>query len=76
MTAILQELLSELEYEEIPVAIYLSTGELGPKYDMLVLGLQERQVMKILASLTAHPLDVIEERFKNVGDLGDIIYEI
>ncbi|RMG25075.1 MAG: ATP-dependent DNA ligase [Methanobacteriota archaeon] len=76
MTAILEELLSELLLEEIPPAIYLSTGELGPKYDMLVLGLQERQVMKILASLTAHPLDEIEEQFKVIGDLGDIIQNL
>lgn len=76
MTAILQDLLKELQPDEIPPAIYLSTGELGPKYDILVLGLQERQVMKIMANLTAHPLEDIENRFKTIGDLGDIIFKL
>ncbi len=76
MISILHELLDILSIEEIPPAVYLSTGELGPKYDVMVLGFQEKSVMKILSNLTMVPLDVIDKKFKEVGDLGDIVFSI
>ncbi len=76
MIDILSELLGKLEHEEIPPTIYLTTGELGPKYDMIILGLQEKQVMKIISDLTGHSVAKIKERFDKLGDLGDLIYEM
>lgn len=70
MTEILAELFREVSEEEIPVVVYLSLGQLRPKFDRLEMGLAEKMVIRAIAQSTSLDLHTVVGEYKQIGDLG------
>ena len=72
MTAILKELLERLSSSEIGPSIYMSTGELGPKYNSLNTGIRERFALKIYGVIANITTKSAQNLFNEIGDVGDL----
>ncbi len=70
---ILAKLIGKMEGEELKQAIYLALGRLGPLYDSLELNLAEKMAVRVVAWATGVVEKEVWERYKEVGDLGDVI---
>jgi DNA ligase-1 len=70
MTAIIAELIEKSSNKESSKIIYLSQGLLGPEYKKLELGLGEKLVEQSIAKVTGYSQKEVEEKFKELGDLG------
>lgn len=74
MTAILADLFSHADADEIDKICYLLLGELAPAYRGLDFQIAEKMMMAVLAAAYERSPDDIRRRFKTQGDLGDVAY--
>ena len=73
-TRILAEFLPRLKsHEEF---VYLLRGRVFADYDVREFGISTQLVLKAIARASGLPLDAVEERFKKIGDLGDVASEV
>lgn len=71
ITAILAELLSELEGSELRRACYIALGELQPRYNTLNFNIAEKMMIRaIKQALPQITLEKIEKVYSETGDLG------
>lgn len=70
------EMIQRLSPDEVPFALYLMLGILGPAYDTVEFGLSD----KLVARAVAHALDRktkdIEQAYKQIGDLGTVYAQL
>ncbi len=76
MRDIIAELLRKVHGDELRYTIYITVGRLGPRYDSLVLGIRERLALKILSSINGVPIEVLQNKFNEIGDIGDLVTQI
>lgn len=72
ITKILAQLLSKLEKEEIEAAVFLSLGDLGPRYDNPDTGLSDRMMIRVIARAFSKKDEEVSRLFKSQGDLGQV----
>mgnify|MGYP001598551054 CR=1 FL=1 len=73
---ILAAFLKKLEKEEQAEWIYLLRGKVVPDYDTREFGISEKLAIKAMSSAFGVTGEQIIERYRNVGDLGDIGAEL
>ncbi|NMB57108.1 ATP-dependent DNA ligase [Candidatus Beckwithbacteria bacterium] len=74
MTNVLAELFKKAEPSEIDKICYLSLGILAPKYEGIELNLAEKMMLRALAQVLNLPILQIQQKFKEVGDLGEAFF--
>lgn len=75
-TEILAAFLKKLEKEGNAEWIYLLRGKAMPDYDMREFGISEKLAIKAMSSAFGVTGEKIVERYRKVGDLGDIASEL
>jgi DNA ligase-1 len=73
-TSILADFLKKLKKED-PKIIYLLAGRVVPDYDTRELGISEQLTIKAIAHSFGIKEEKVSERFKKIGDLGEIAQE-
>ncbi len=76
MTDILKNLIEESKQNDIRIAIYLSLGTLKAPFEDLKFNFAEKQMIKTLSILFEEDLNIIQEIYGKMGDLGDVAYEL
>jgi len=76
ITAILAELFHQSSVEEIDKICYLLLGRLAPQYRSIEFNLAEKMMIRILAFAFKKGEEEIKKKFKQVGDLGDVAYQL
>jgi DNA ligase 1 len=75
-TGVLVELFTKLAPEEIEEAVWLSMGALGPAYETIEFQVADKTIIKVVSDITALSIAEVEEKYKEVGDLGEIVMQI
>lgn len=70
MSEILGELFRKAGAEEVDKVIYLLHGRLGPPFENIEFGVDERLILLALISATGRSADDVERLYKARGDLG------
>ncbi len=71
MIALLVELFRKTPAEVIDKVIYLMQGKLYPDWmELPELGIGEKLIMRAISMATGFPINVVENEFKKLGDLG------
>lgn len=70
MTAILADLLAKVPPAEMTAVVRLLQGAVAPDWEGLELGLAEKQILKVLASVAGGKGPSPEEVYREKGDLG------
>lgn len=73
---LIRTLLTKLEPEEIAPVVYMTSGELGPRYATFNLGIKTRIATQIIAQAVGRSDQFVTEKFQEIGDLGDVIYNL
>ena len=73
MTEILAQMLKEAQTEEVDQMVYLALGMLRPKYEGIEFNLAEKMMIRVLSTAYGVELKKVEQEFKKVGDLGEIV---
>jgi DNA ligase 1 len=76
MTQIISELFKKTSSEEIDKIIYLLQGKIAPEHKGIKLGLGERYVELALAKSMGYELNIVQKKFSQKGDLGDVAEEL
>ena len=76
MTRHLAELYREADGEEIDQIVYLSLGNLRPKFEGVEFNLGEKMILRAIGAAYETPLKKIEEEYKKVGNLGQVIQRL
>jgi DNA ligase 1 len=76
ITDVLVDLLKKLDVKESSEAVYLILGGLAPKFKKIDFNLAEKQVMKAIARESEMDLLKINNLYKTVGDLGELVSQI
>lgn len=76
ITAILSDLFSKTQEEEINKVVYLSLGAMGPNYEGVVLQLAEKMIVRAIALANKVENDEVLKKYKQVGDLGIVAEEL
>jgi DNA ligase-1 len=76
MTEILVQLFRSLDLNEIKVAVYLALGELEPPYKGKKFQMGEKLVIKAIAKAVSLDLKQVEQEYKKLGDLGEVILKL
>jgi len=76
MTEILADLFAISPSDEIDKVCYLSLGQLAPKYEGVEFNMAEKLVIKSIARVLKMETKQIAQKFKKIGDLGDIFYSL
>lgn len=76
ITKILSELFKKIDSKEIDKAIYLSLGELAPAFRGIVFNLADQMVIKAIAMAYDVEISKVKERYKKLGDLGLVSFEL
>jgi len=75
MSLILAELVKKSSSEEIRNAIYLLLGRTAPLYVAQEFNFSARSIIKSLAVFSGKEVEMINNRFKEIGDLGNLTEE-
>lgn len=70
MMRLLAELLGRAKVEEVDKVCYLSSGNLGPLYAQIELGLAEKTMVKVIAEAYAIEIKEVWKQYRKEGDLG------
>lgn len=70
------EMIQELTPEEVPFALYLMLGILGPAYDTVEFGLSDKLVARAVAHALGRDITEIGHSYKQTGDLGSVYAEV
>ncbi|MEM4271359.1 MAG: hypothetical protein QXO70_04685 [Candidatus Pacearchaeota archaeon] len=73
-TSIISQFLDKIKGE--PEVIYLLLGRVFPDYDERELGISEQLAIKALAKASGISEEAVVKKFKSLGDLGLIAYEL
>lgn len=76
MTAILAEVFSKLDKNEIDKGCYLLLGELKPKFFGIEFNIAEKLMIKAIARALDKKEAQVREKYQQTGDLGETIYEL
>lgn len=75
-TVILAELFAKLDASEVGQVAYLVLGRVAPLYDPTEIGMAGKQIGKAVAWSVSKTVNEIDERYKNKGDLGEVVEEL
>ncbi len=75
-TKILADFLQKLKNAEIRPVLYLLTGRVVPKYVNREFNFSTKLILRSLARLYSKNLDEITEKYKQIGDLGNLAFEL
>jgi DNA ligase-1 len=76
ITAILAKLFGESEVKEIDKTVYLSLGQLRPKYEGMEFNLAEKMIQRSIAAAVNRPVETIARLYKQSGDLGETVQQL
>lgn len=76
MTSLLVGLLKKSPRESIDKVVYLTQGKLYPDFMGLEIGVADKLAIKALAVVAGKGEDAIEEKLKEMGDLGRVAEEL
>lgn len=76
MTEELGHLIESLKIDEVRVGIYLSQGLVGPAFDNKEFGMASKMVLRSVAMLTEMAFSEVETKYKECGDIGQVIVEL
>ncbi|MEM2864031.1 MAG: ATP-dependent DNA ligase [Candidatus Bathyarchaeia archaeon] len=76
MTSLLVELLRKSPKESIDKVVYLTQGKLYPDFVGLEIGVAEKLAIKALAIVAGKSEDIVEEKLKELGDLGKVAEDL
>ncbi len=76
MTLILAELFTQARSDEIDKMVYLSLGVLSPAFRSVEFNMSEKLILKSLNQLNIQSKFDVEQRYKMIGDLGEVAVEI
>ena len=70
ITAHLVELFRQTPMDLVQQVVYLLQGKVRPEYEGVELGVASKTVMRTISKLSGTTMNVIEDKFAKVGDLG------
>jgi len=73
MTEELADLFKESSVNEIDLVVYLSLGNLRPKFEKVEFNLAEKMMLRVLGVAYGVEIGRVEKAFKQIGDLGEVI---
>ena len=73
MTEDLAKLFKESSVNEIDLVVYLSLGNLRPKFEKVEFNLAEKMMLRVLGVAYGVEIGRVGKIFKEVGDLGEVI---
>lgn len=76
MLDILARMYGDLESNEADKATYLLFGNLGPSYKSLEFNMAEKMVMRAMSKAYGVSVELVDGKFKDLGDLGLVIGEL
>lgn len=76
MIDILSKLINELDENEIDKALYLSSGYLKAPFESEKFNIADRMMVKILAYAYEKSVSEVTEKYKEMGDLGNVAYDL
>lgn len=76
ITEILAELLDKSSAKEVDKLCYLCLGQLKASYQTLKFDIGEKIMIKVLAKTYQKKEKEIESKFKDLGDLGDVAFQL
>lgn len=74
--SILSKFLAGVEKDTLAKVIYLFEGRVFPDYDERKLGISSRILLKVIASATGIPPEIVEREWAKKGDLGLVAEEL
>jgi len=74
-TDILAKLFEKLESKELEKVVLLVSGKVFPSYSEYELGIAAQMMIKAISKATGFPPKIIEEKFREKGDLGLVAAE-
>ncbi len=75
MTEKISDLYAKLKPDEAKIASYLFLGKLAPNYKGVEFNLALKTMIKITAQAFSKPLAEVTADYKQIGDLGDLVYQ-
>lgn len=76
ITTLLSDLFLRTQPEEAQVISYLALGSLFPPYKILQLNIAKKGMVALTAALLNESQDVVNLRLKEVGDIGQVLYQV
>jgi DNA ligase 1 len=76
LTEHLVSILKKTPTDIIDKIVYLIQGKLGPDYESSELGIADKLIIKSLSLVSGHSLTEIQDRYSDVGDLGEVAHNI
>ena len=76
ITAILAELIDELENKETDIALYMSRGYLKAEFETERFNIAEKMMIKILSQAYGTDEKIVKGKYSTLGDLGTVAGEL
>ena len=76
MTSILAELFMHSRANEIDKMVYLALGVLSPAFRSVEFNMSEKLILRSLNQVKVDSNDDVEQKYKTIGDLGEVVVEI
>lgn len=76
MTELLSTWLSQVDEQEIAMAVNLSLGQLAPPYERIEFNLAEKMVVRALSEAFEQNQAAVWSAFKTSGDLGEVAFTL
>ena len=76
LTEHLVSILKKTPTDIIDKIVYLIQGKLGPDYESSELGIADKLIIKSLSLVSSHSLKEIQNKYSDMGDLGEVAYNI
>ncbi len=76
ITDLLSQLFSKLTPTEGKLASYLLLGQLAPNYQGVEFNLATKTMIKIVSRTYNLPEEEVKKRYKDVGDLGEVVWQV
>jgi len=76
ITKILAEIFKKLKGDESDIAVYLLLGGLAPRYKNIVFNIADKMMEKVIAQLFGSKVDEVNQSYKKMGDLGDVLFYV
>ena len=76
LTDHLVSILKKTPIDIIDKIVYLIQGKLGPDYESSELGIADKLIIKSLSLVSGRSLTEIQNRYSDIGDLGEVAYNI
>jgi len=76
MVVILSDLFKKVPASEFDYVMYLLQGRVAPLFVPLEFGMADKMLLRAIAKAYNTPLNVTEEEFKNIGDIGEVAQKL